>query len=103
MDRNEILQRNKQGTVQDEGQQYIEMQAKKYGEIGLIAFFIALTVYKWCKGLPANDLLAVVWGYLGVGYIYKYQKVKTKGALVSAICGIVAAVLFALSFVIQTW
>lgn len=103
MDRDEILKRNKQSTKEDEGEQYVMMKARKVGEIGLCAFFIALVLYKLAKGLPANDLLAVLWGYIGVGYISNYRFLKTKRSLISAICGMIAAVAFALGYVLQTW
>lgn len=103
MDRNEILTRNKQFTKKDEGEQYIEMKARRFGEIGLCVFFIALILYKFVKGLPANDLLAVFWGYLGVGYIYKYRFLKTKNSLISAVCGMIAAIAFVIVYILQTW
>jgi len=103
MDRDEILNRNKQSTKMDEGTQYIKMQSRRFGEIGLSIFFIALIIYKFAKGLPSNDLLAVFWGYLGVAYIYKYKFLKTKQSLLSAICGMIAAVTFALAYILQTW
>lgn len=103
MDRDEILKRNKQSSKKDEGEQYIEMQSKRFGEIGLGIFFIVLIIYKFTKALPANDLLAVFWGYLGVGNLYKYRFLRTKQSLISAICGIFAAVAFALAYILQTW
>jgi hypothetical protein len=103
MNRDEILKRNKQAAAKDEGEQYVEMQSRRFGEIGLSVFFIALILYKFLKGLPANDLLAVFWGYLGVGYIYKYKFLKTKGSFFNAVCGMIAAICFALVYILQTW
>lgn len=103
MDRDEILKRNKQFNSKDEGEQYVEMKARRFGEIGLCFFFIALILYKFIKGLPANDLLAVFWGYLGVGYIYKYRFLKTNSSLISAVCGMIAAISFAIAYIVQTW
>lgn len=103
MDRDEILKRNKQFVKKDEGEQYVEMSARRFGEIGLCIFFIALIVYKFVKGLPTGDLLAVFWGYLGVGYIYKYRFLKTKSSLISAVCGMIAAIVFTLAYILQTW
>lgn len=103
MNRDEILKRNKQSPAKDEGQQYAQMQSRRFGEIGLCIIFLVLLVYKFAKGLPNNDLLAVFWGYLGVGDLYKYRFFKTKYSLVCAVCGILAAVTFALSYIFQTW
>ena len=103
MERDEILRRNIETNKVDEGREYVEMKSRRYGEIGLAVFFIALIVYKLIKGLPANDLLAVFWGYLGVGYIFKYRFYKTKSHLVSAVCGMIEAVAFTITYVLQTW
>ena len=102
MDREEILRRNKQ-TQQDEGEKFIEDRSRRMGEIGLGIFFILLWGYKTWKGLPGQDLLALFWGYLGLGYIEKYRYYKTTSSLVSAICGMIAAVAFALRYVIVPW
>lgn len=103
MDREEILKRGKERKGKDEGEQYIESQSRRYGEIGLSLFFILLLIYKWCKGLPTNDILGLFWGYVGVSYIYKYKFSKTKSTLISAICGMIAALAFTLSYILQTW
>lgn len=102
MDREEILRRGK-AAKKDEGEEYAENRSRRMGEIGLGIFFILLWIYKTAKGLPGQDLLALFWGYLGLGYIEKYRYYKTTSSLVSAICGMVAAVAFALSYFIVTW
>lgn len=79
------------------------LRKKMSGEIGLCIFFILLVIYNFIKGLSVYDLLAIFWGYLGVSYIYKYRAFKTKKSLITAVCGIIAAVGFLLSYVLQTW
>lgn len=64
MERDEILKRNKETNDKDEGAQYIKSKARRYGEIGLCTFFIIVTFYKLWKGIPSNDTLAILWGYL---------------------------------------
>ena len=104
MDRDEILRRSRDSKKnKDEGVQFMEQQARRYGEIGLCGFFILLAVYKLIKGQPANDLLAVIWGYIGVSNIYKYRYSRTKQALTAAVCGVLAAVCFTAAYVLQTW
>jgi len=103
MERNEILNRNKAGKPKDEGLEYIEDKSRRYGEIGFTVIFILLVFYNFAKGLPIYDLLAVFWGYLGMSYVYKYRTFKTKAYLVTAICGMIAAVVFLLDYVLQTW
>ncbi len=103
MDRDEILRRNKESNPKDEGKVYVEDKAKRYGEIGMCVVFLLLVVYNLIKGQPLDDLLAMFWGYLGVGYFYKYRKFHEKGSLISAVCGMIAAVAFLLAYVIQTW
>lgn len=103
MDRDEILNRNKANKQKDEREQYIEDKAKRYGEIGLCIVFILLIGYKFYRGIPANDLLAMFWGYLGLGFVYKYRAHAKNASLVSAICGMIASVSFLIAYVIQTW
>ncbi|MBC3796238.1 DUF6442 family protein [Acetobacterium tundrae] len=103
MNRDEILSRNKEGNPKDEGMEYIEVQSKRHGENGLYIFFAVLVLYNFFKGLPIYDLLSVFWGYLSLGYIYKYQAFKTKKSLLIAILGMVAAICFLLSYILETW
>ena len=103
MKREEILKRSKEIKLKDEGVQYIESQSRRYGEIGLAIFFIILIIYKWYKGIPNQDIIGLFWGYLGVGSIYKYKFLKTRITLISTICGIIVAIFFTLSYVMNTW
>jgi hypothetical protein len=103
MDRDEILRRNKECNPKDEGVVHIEDRARRYGEVGMCIVFILLILYKLVRGIPANDILALFWAYMGVGSVYKYRACKTKSYLVSAVCGTVAAVAFLLAYVLQTW
>lgn len=103
MNRDEILNRNKAGNPKDEGVEYVENKSKRYGEIGMCVAFILLVIYNFAKRLPIYDLLAIFWGYLGVSYIYKYKTYKTKKSLLTAICGMIAAFVFLLDYILQTW
>lgn len=103
MDRNEILTRNKECKPKDEGIEHVENKSRRYGEIGFMVVFMLLVFYNFAKGLPIYDLLAIFWGYLGMSYVYKYRIFKTKAYLVTAICGMIAAVVFLLDYVLQTW
>jgi len=103
MERNEILNRNKESKSKDEGLEYIEDKSRRYGEMGFTVICMLLIIYNFAKGLPIYDLMAVFWGYLGMSYVYKYRAFKTKAYLVTAICGIIAAVVFLLDYVLQTW
>lgn len=103
MDRNEVLNRNKDSKPKDEGVEYIENKSRRYGEIGLSLMFIVLVFYNFAKGLPVYDLMAVLWGYIGMSYVYKYRASKTKANLVTATCGLIASVVSLLNYILQTW
>ncbi|MDP4152298.1 MAG: DUF6442 family protein [Bacillota bacterium] len=103
MDRDEILNRNKAGKPKDEGKEFIENKSSKSGAWGLSIFFVLLVLYNFFKGLQIYDLLAIFWGYLGVNYISQYRILKTKSALLTAVCGMIAAVGFLLVYIFQTW
>lgn len=103
MDRDEILKRNKNSNPKDEGKVYVEDKARRYGEIGLCIFFILLIIFNSFKNQPTYDLLALFWGYLGVSYIYRYKATKAKGTLLTAVCGMIAAIGFLIAYVLQVW
>ena len=103
MERSEILEKAKTASQKDEGQEYLNNKARRYGEVGLCAFFLLITGYKLAMGIPANDILAVIWAYVGVGYLSKYRDLKTSRALFQAICGLIAAFAFAFAYLLQTW
>lgn len=73
------------------------------GGIWLGIFFALLWADKTWKSLPGQDIMALLWGDLGLGYVEKYRCYKTTSNLVAAICSMVAAVAFALSYFIMTW
>ena len=102
MDRDEILRRNKDAKAKDEGEEYVEARARRFGEFGLVTFLILLSVYKGIKGMPFQDIVAIVWAYLGVSYVYKYIKMRSSRNLTAAICGMIAAVCFLLSYILNT-
>lgn len=96
MDKEEILERNKQSFPEDEGKEYVEMRARKFGEIGLLTGLLILMVYKMIMRLPFRDILAILWVYEGSMCIYYYKYYKTKKYLFSAI----ALTLCALGYII---
>jgi hypothetical protein len=103
MNRDEILNRNKAGKPKDEREVYLKDKARRYGEIGLCAVFILLIIYKTIKGIPCNDLLAMFWGYLGLQFVYRYRAKGENASLLSAVCGMIAAVAFFAAYILQTW
>lgn len=98
---NESLKQGNMSCQRHKG--YVGMDSRRYGELGLCIFFLALGLYKIIKDLPINDLLAMIWVYRGVENIYEYESLGTRKSLISAVCGIVAGIVFAILYVLQTW
>ena len=96
MDKEEILERNKLSFPEDEGEEYVEMRARKFGEIGLVIVLTILMVYKMAMHMPCRDILAILWVYEGSMCIYYYKYYKTKKYLYYAI----ALPLSALAYII---
>ena len=103
MERDEILAKVKTAPQKDEGVEYLNSKARRYGEIGLFVFFLLIMGYKLVMSIPADDILAIIWAYIGVGYLSKYHDLKTRKALLQAICGLIAAFAFGLGYLLQTW
>lgn len=103
MDGDEILERSKNSSTIDEGEQYIENKSRDIGEIGMIFFFIILFVYKIWRDMPAEDLVGLFWGYLGFIYIGKFKYCKRKIYLMFSILSIIGALIFTASYILKTW
>lgn len=103
MNREEILERNKNSNTIDEGKQFIEDKSRNIGEAGIILFFVILALYKKWKEIPSEDLLGLFWGYLSFTYIGKYKYYRTKKHLIVTIVGLIGAIAFTVSYILKTW
>lgn len=103
MDRNVILESNKQARVRDEGTEFVDNRARRKGEFVLMCLMVLLMVYNLFKGIRSYDLMTVFWAYTAVTNLYKYKAYHQKTDLVAAIAGIVAALGFLVSYFLQTW
>ncbi len=102
MDREEILKRSRMEN-RDEGSEYVDMKSRWLGEIGLCVFFSLILLYKAVKGLEYSDCIAMLMGYLGAAFLYKYLKRRSVIDLIGTIFAIFAAVAHAVLFVVKTW
>lgn len=103
MERDEILNRNKAASPIDEGAAFIENQAKLKGQKAFLLFAIVLIIYNLFKGISNYDLMAIVWINIAVSNLYVYKKDKQKVKMVTVVCSLIAAVIFAVCHVLKTW
>ncbi|WP_283609802.1 DUF6442 family protein [Faecalispora anaeroviscerum] len=103
MDRNLILNTNKKARIRDEGTEFVDNRARQKGEFVLMCFMALLMGYNLFKGIHSYDLMTVFWAYTAVTNLYKYKEYHQKADLVAAIGGIVAALGFLLSYLLETW
>lgn len=103
MERDEILNRNKAASPIDEGAEFIENQAKLYGQKAFLLFSILLIMYNLFKGISNYDLMAIVWINIAVSNLYLYKKDKQKVKMVTVVCSLIAAFTFAICHILKTW
>ena len=99
MTKEEILARSRH-EKKDEGTEYIASRGRRWGVAAMSLMYLALIVFNWFNGQDNYQLMAVFWAYLGFEAYGMYKVTHERGRLIAAICGLVAAVLFAVCYVI---
>ena len=99
MTKEEILARSR-NEKKDEGTEYIASRGLRWGVAAMSLMFIALSVFNWANGQDNDQLLAVFWAYLSFEEYGMYKVTHERSRLIAAILGLVAAVLFAVCYVI---
>ena len=99
MTKEEILAKSR-NEKKDEGTEYIASRGRRWGVGAMSLMFIALSVFNWANGQDNDQLLAVFWAYLSFEEYGMYKVTHERSRLIAAICGLVAAVLFAACYVI---
>ena len=103
MDRNVILESNKQARIRDEGTEFVDNRARRKGEFVLMCLMVFLMVYNLLKGIQSDDLMAVFWAYTSVIYLHKYKVYRQKTDLVATVAAMVAALANLLLYFLHTW
>lgn len=103
MDRNEILEKNKNATPPDEGMAFQENRARTIASTCMIGILALFVVYNLFKGLPSHSLQALLWAFIGIEAFVKYRFAKNKAFLVTAVAGILASVFSLATYIVQTW
>lgn len=102
MNKEEILSRSR-NEKKDEGVEYAESRARRIGELGMFAVYIIVIVYNMFKGLQNEVAFILFWTYFGFSWLGKYRVTHNTLQLVSAIFGIMAAILYFAGYIIATW
>ena len=89
MTKEEILERNRK-KKKDEGTEYM-----------MSSMFIILAVFNMYQGQDNNQILAIFWAYLGYESYGMYTATHQKKRLVAAAAGVIAGILFAITYVIH--
>lgn len=99
MTKEEILARSR-NEKKDEGTEYIASRGRRWGVAAMSLMYLALSVFNWANGQDNDQLLAVFWAYLSFEEYGMYKVTHERSRLIAAILGLVAAVLFAVCYVI---
>lgn len=95
-------QRQTRAQTEEQEKAKVETTARKYGEYGLTLFSFLLLIYKVMRGLPFYDVLALFWGYMAAGYLFRYKLSKTGNSRMMLILAVACAVGFTLLYMVQT-
>ena len=99
MTKEEILAKSR-NEKKDEGTEYIASRGRRWGVGAMSLMFIALSVFNWANGQDNDQLLAVFWAYLSFEEYGMYKVTHERGRLIATVCGMVAALLFAICYII---
>ena len=99
MTKEEILERSRK-EKKDEGTEYMMNRGRRYG-VAMSSMFIILAVFNMYQGQDNNQILAIFWAYLGYESYGMYTVTHQKKRLVAAAAGVIAGILFAITYVIH--
>lgn len=104
MNKEEILERNKKssGEDEDEREQYISGKAGINAKIVFSAVVAILAIYKHYKGMSTTDIWAIFMAYGATESLYKYYYLKDKKMLFSGILFTISSICCLLAFIIST-
>lgn len=88
---------------EDEGKDFFNQKADRYGLYALFFTIIALAFYKAIKGLPVGDVIALNFVFISVGMFSRYKLEKTKSSLLFGILSTLITIGLVVSFVVITW
>ncbi len=100
MTKEEILERSRK-EKKDEGTEYMMNRGRRYGVMAMSSMFIILAVFNMYQGQDNNQILAIFWAYLGYESYGMYTATHQKKRLVAAAAGVIAGILFAITYVIH--
>ena len=100
MNKEEILEKSrKEG--RDEGREFTDSQGRRYGVSGMCVMFIVLAVFNLYRGQSNYQILALFFAYLGMEAFGMYRVNGEKIRIVTAIGGLIAAILFGVCHVMN--
>ena len=99
MTKEEILARSR-NEKKDEASEYNASSGRRWGVAAMSLMYLALIVFYWFNGQDIYQLMAVFWAYLSFEAYGMYKVNHERMRLIAAILGLVAAVLFAVCYII---
>lgn len=100
MDKNEILSKSRQ-EHHDEGLEYAMSRGQRIGVTAMATMFLILTLFNFWKGISNHQVFSMFWAYLGFESYGRYRVTKQKALLAGAVLGILAGILYALSYILS--
>lgn len=105
MNKEEILERNKKSTQdeEDEMEQYISGKAGMNAKLVFSLVIIAVVFFKHYKGISTGDIWGIFMAYVATEAFYKYYYLRYKKLLAFGIFSSIGSIISLLQFVISTY
>ena len=102
MDKKEILQKHKASKPKDEGIEYIDNKANKFGVKGILSVLIIVIIYNAIKGIRNMGFLSIMFAYLGMELYGRYKASKDTTYIYGAIVGIITSIVHLINYILDT-
>lgn len=99
MKKEEILAKSR-AEKRDEGVEYVAGKGRYYGVKAMAAMFLVLFLFNLAQGQRNDMIFAMWWTYIGFEALGKYRTSRSKLYFITAVCGILAGVLYAMDYIL---
>lgn len=101
MNKEEILKKSREEN-NDEGLIEVENNGRKLGEMAFTLMFIFILIINFSNGKSSYAPMAMFWAFLAAESYPKFKFTKKKAYLFSTFAGLIASIVYLISFVIET-
>ena len=102
MNKKEILEKHKAGKPKDEGIEYIDNKANKWGVKGILSILSIVIIYNFISGIRNMGFLSLMFAYIGMESYGRYKASKNTTYIYAAVLGIFASIIYLANYIVDT-